>query len=320
MIRLMTTTDLGAVAAVTNVAFGTLRGDPGSQRFPALLFETRLAADPAGCLVATAPDDPATITGALFSVARGGLGWFGPLAVHPGAQRAGVGRELTTACLESWRRRDVRLMGLETFGDSPFHVRLYSAMGFRPAWTGVSFSRPLGETAMPASVQVSAMPGAGQSTTVPGAGQEATMRGGGQATAMPGGVPIPDLSYLYPRLDVSGEAAATLSCGAGVVLSTGDGVALCHLKQTFQGPRTGYLPFLAARSRESFDALMAAAEHLSRMAGHTELFTRTSGSSWATMDALAARGYRAGGAMIRMKRGEHPGYDHTETFYCDNWL
>jgi predicted N-acetyltransferase YhbS len=302
LVRLMTTADLGGVATVTNLAFGTLRGAPDSQRFPALLFETRLASDPAGCFVATAPDDPATIAGALFSVARGGLGWFGPLAVHPGAQRGGIGRELTAVCLESWRRRDVRLMGLETFGDSPFHVRLYAAMGFRPAWTGVAFSRPLGETAMPAGVQVSAMPGAGE------------------ATPVPGGVPIPDLSYLYPRLDVSGEAAATLSCGAGVVLSTGDGVALCHLKQTFQGPRTGYLPFLAARSRESFDLLMAAAEHLSREAGHAEVFTRTSGSSWATMDALAARGYGAGGAMIRMKRGEHPGYDHTETFYCDNWL
>jgi len=38
------------------------------------------------------------------------------------------------------------------------------------------------------------------------------------------------------------------------------------------------------------------------------------------MDALTARGYRAGGAMIRMKRGEHTDYDRTETYYCDNWL
>jgi predicted N-acetyltransferase YhbS len=296
----MTSADLAEVATVTNLAFGTLRGDPGSQRFPALLFETRLAADPAGCFVAVAPEDPATITGALFSLARGGLGWFGPLAVHPGVQRGGTGRELTAACLSSWRARDVRLMGLETFGDSPFHVHLYSTLGFRPAWTGVSYSRPLGATAMPAGVQVGRVPGEGRAAT--------------------GGVPIPDLSYLYPGLDVSGEAAATVSSGAGVVLATGDGVALCHLKQTFQGPRTGYLPFLAARSRESFEALMAAAEHLSREAGHTVLFTRTSGSSWATMDALTALGYRAGGAMIRMKCGENPDYDRTSTFYCDNWL
>jgi len=296
----MTRADLADVAKLTNLAFGTLRGDPESQRFPGLLFETRLAADPAGCFVAVAPGDPARLTGALFSLARGSVGWFGPLAVHPGAQRGGVGRDLIAACLESWRRRDVRLMGLETFGDSPFHVHLYSSMGFRPAWTGVSFSRSLGETAMPAGVQVCGPPGGDQAMRVPGA--------------------VPDSSYLYPGLDLSGEAAATLSCGAGVVLTTGDGVALCHLEQTFQGPQTGYLPFLAARTRVSFEALMAAAEHLSRAAGHTALFTRTSGSSWATMDALTARGYRAGGAMIRMKRGENPDYDRTGTYYCDNWL
>ena len=288
LIRPMVTTDLGAVAAVTNTAFGALRGDPDSQRFPPLLFETRLAADPDGCFVAVDPGDPGAVTGALFSVARGGLGWFGPLAVRPGAQRGGIGQGLTAACLDSWRRRGVLLMGLETFGDSPFHVHLYSKLGFRPAWTGVSFSRALGETTMPAGVRADGL--------------------------------IPDLGYLYPGLDVSGEAAATVSCAAGVVLTTGDGVAICHLKPTFQGPETGYLPFLAARSRESFDLLMAAAEHVSREAGCTSFFTRTSGSSWATMDALVARGYRAGGAMVRMKRGENPDYDRTETYYCDNWL
>jgi predicted N-acetyltransferase YhbS len=319
LVRLMTGADLAAVAAVTNLAFGTLRGDPSSQRFPALLFETRLAADPDGCFVAAAPDDPGRITGAVLSVARGGLGWFGPLAVHPGAQRGGVGRELTTACLESWRTRGVQLMGLETFGDSPFHIHLYSTLGFRPAWTGVSFTRPLRETTMPPGVEVST-PAGGQPGGTPARNQPSGTPAGGQPAAMPAGFQFPDLSYLYPGLDVSGEAAATLSCGAGVVLTTGDGIAVCHLKQTFQGPRTGYLPFLAARSRESCQALMAAAEHVSREAGCTSFFTRVPGSSWATMDALTARGYRAGGAMIRMKRGENPDYDRTGTYYCDNWL
>lgn len=297
LIRPMTAADLAAVAAVTNRAFGTLRGDPDSQRFPDLLFQTRLAADPAGCFVSVSPGDPARLTGALFSVARGTLGWFGPLAVLPGTQRGGLGSALTAACLDSWRARGVRLMGLETFGDSPFHIHLYSKLGFRPAWTGVAFSRPLGETTMPAEVGVDGLPG--------------EVQGGGF---------LPDLSYLYPGLNVSGEVAATLAAAAGVVLTTGDGVALCHLKQTFQGPQTGYLPFLAARSRGSFDALLAAAEHVSREAGCTSFFTRTSGSAWATMDALAGRGYRAGGAMVRMKCGENLDYDRTATYYCDNWL
>src|SRR5262249_54960207 len=164
----MTGADLPAVATVTNTAFGTLRGDPDSQRFPELLFRARLAADPAGCFVSVSPGDPGQLTGALFSVGRGGLGWFGPLAVHPGAQRDRMGQELVAACLESWQARGVRLMGLETFGDSPFHIHLYSKLGFRPAWTGVSFSHPLRETAMPPDVQTAALPGAAPAGAIPG--------------------------------------------------------------------------------------------------------------------------------------------------------
>jgi hypothetical protein len=66
--------------------------------------------------------------------------------------------------------------------------------------------------------------------------------------------------------------------------------------------------------------LMAAAERLSREAGCTSLFARTFGSSWTTMDALAAGGYRAGGAMVRMKCGENTGYDRTAAYYGETWL
>ena len=92
------------------------------------------------------------------------------------------------------------------------------------------------------------------------------------------------------------------------------------LQRTFQGAHTGFVPFLAARTSGSFEALLTAAEHLSREAGCTSMFIRAAGSSWVTMDALTARGYRAGGAFIRMKCGENLDYDRTESYYCDNWL
>jgi hypothetical protein len=63
----MVAADLPAVAAVTNTAFGALRGDPDAQRFPPLLFETRLTADPDGCFVAVDPAGPGVLTGALLS-------------------------------------------------------------------------------------------------------------------------------------------------------------------------------------------------------------------------------------------------------------
>ena len=120
------------------------RGLPGL-RSRRCCFAVRFAADPDGCFVAVREQEPGQVTGALISVARGTLGWFGPLAVHPDAQRSGAGGKLVAACLDSWRRRGVRLMGLETYRDSPFHARFYQKMGFRPSCTGIGFRAQLGE-------------------------------------------------------------------------------------------------------------------------------------------------------------------------------
>ncbi len=105
--------DLPEVPSVRNAAFGALRGGSGvgaEPMFPALL-ETRFAADPAGCLVA-ADSASGQVSAALLSVARGTTGWFGPLAVHPEAQRVGLGEELVGTYFDSAHKRGVRLMGL----------------------------------------------------------------------------------------------------------------------------------------------------------------------------------------------------------------
>ncbi len=119
VVRAMTSGDLPGVASVTNAAFGALgvpaggAGPAGRRAIPALFFAVRCA-DPRGRFVAVREQDPGRVAGALISVARGTLGWFGPLAVHPHAQRSGAGGKLVAACTTSWRRRGVRLMGLET--------------------------------------------------------------------------------------------------------------------------------------------------------------------------------------------------------------
>ena len=150
MVRAMTSGDLPGVSSVTNAAFGALH-PPGAGRagpaIPALLFAVRFAADPGGCFVAVREHEPGRVVGALISVARGTLGWFGPLAVHPDAQRSGAGGKLVAACMDSWRRRGVRLMGLGTYRDSPFHEHFYKKMGFRPSCTGIGFRAQLGGTA-----------------------------------------------------------------------------------------------------------------------------------------------------------------------------
>jgi Acetyltransferase (GNAT) domain len=228
------------------------------------------------------------VIGALLSVARGTLGWFGPLAVHPQAQRSGVGRRLIAGCVDSWRRRGVRLMGLATFPGSAFHRHFYHQAGFHRSCSSIGFRARLATTSMPDGIQA-----------------------GGQ---------VPDLSFLYPGLDVSAEAAAVDTCGAGLALTAADGIAIVHLEPTIQPPGMGYVPFLAAATRTTFGKLLGAAEHLSREHGKTALLTRTSASSWHTIDALTDRGYQPLGLIMRMKAGENPNYDHTSCYYLDSWL
>ena len=122
---------------------------------------------------------------------------------------------------------------------------------------------------------------------------------------MPAGVriggPLPDLGFLYPGLDVSAQAAATTQCGAGRVLTTADGIAIVHLESTVQPPEAGFVPFLAAATRKSFERLLGAAEHLSPNEERPKLLTRASSSSWNIIDVLDRRGYRAEALTARMK-------------------
>lgn len=291
-VRPMVRDDLPEVASVCNAAFAALRGDSAdaAPMFPALLFETRFAADPAGCLVAVDPTS-GQVSAALFSVARGTLGWFGPLAVHPEAQRRGLGEELVATYLDTSHQRGVRLMGLEALPASPFHVQFYGKMAFRPSWTGINFRRSLidAATSMPPDIDID-------------------------------GILIPDLDFVYEGLHVSAEVAATMRCGAGHVLTTDGGVAILHVESTFQPPDAGFVPFCAAENWDAFSRLVATAEHLSHENGRTSLLMRTSGSSITTLDGLTDLGYRAGAVMVRMKAGADPEYDRKPVFYVDNWL
>ncbi|HXZ83727.1 MAG TPA: GNAT family N-acetyltransferase [Acidimicrobiales bacterium] len=287
----MQTPDLVEVARVANAAFGHIIGQMTGRAaatpvLPPLLFSTRLAADPAGCFVATGETNE--ISGAVFSIARGTLGWLGPLAVSPDVQGRGVGQALIAGCLESLRGRGVRLVGLETFADSPFHVHLYSKFGFRPSWTGVGFRRNIAPVRMPTDVTTDGAP--------------------------------PDLDFVYEGLDVAAEVATTESFAVGTTYVTEGGLAVCHFAPTFEAEGTGFLPFVAASSRPAFDRLLDAAEHACGERGFGVLTVRVPGSSWQTIDALVARDYRAGRVEVRMKLGARPDYDSGNFFYGDNWL
>jgi predicted N-acetyltransferase YhbS len=290
-VRVMDSADLPAVRLVTDRAFCRVRqelyGRPvNPPAFPQLMYEYRLAANREGCFVASADG---RIVGAVFSAARGTLGWFGPLATDPDVQATGIGQELVAACVDAWRQRDVRLMGLETFAASPFHVYLYAKLGFRPGWNGIAFTKILTEADQPDEVEI-----------------------GGRARI---------LDFIYPGLDPSSEVAATKNQRVGDVLVAERGLAICHTSDTFMNrPASSFVPLLAAETKEVFQRLLRAAEWLSLQAGNNSLIIRASGSCWATYLALTESGYRAGSVMVRMKTGDRLDYDGPDLYYCDNWL
>ena len=290
-VRPMEASDLTAVARLTDAAFSRIIGqltgrEPAAPLMPPLLHSTRLATDPAGCLVACGTEGE--VTGAIYSIARGTLGWFGPLAVSPAVQGRGVGQMLIAACLDGLRGRGVRLIGLETFAESPFHVHLYAKFGFRPSWTGVGFRKTIAPVPPPGGVRE--------------------------------GTTVPDLGFVYEGLDVGAEVAVTAGHAVGTTFTTDGGVAICHFAPTFEGAGTGFLTFVAASSQPDFRRLLDAAEGACADRRLTALSVHVPGSSWQTIDELVTRGYRAGRVGVRMKLGENPNYDGGDFFYADNWL
>jgi predicted N-acetyltransferase YhbS len=296
-IRSMREEDLEAVAEVTDLAFieviGKLSGRILERPFfaPAGLA-LKLAGDPEGCLVAIADG---RVAGALFSVARGTLAWFGPLAVDSSHQGAGVGQALVAECVRRWSGRGVRLQGLETFPNSSFHLHLYSKFGFRPAWTGVELRKRLdGEGEVPPAE--------------PAPPLQHPM------------LPLPDLGYLYPGFDPSAEVRAILERRAGRVFATDRSLAIVLLEGAFHvTAENAFIPLLVAPDRAGFLSLAAAAEAVARAAGKQQIAVRIPGACWGAFQALVDNGYRAGLSMLRMKAGENLDYDR-DAWYCDDWL
>jgi GNAT superfamily N-acetyltransferase len=286
----MRAADLEVALKITNAAFRDLIARTTGQKprgpmFAPILGRYRLQLDPAGCHVAVSGDD---IIGANFSVLRGTLGWFGPLAVRPDAQGQGVAQRLVRECLRSADARGARLMGLETLASSPQHIHLYQKLGFRPSWTGVSYRGDARHRQMPKGVEFDSA--------------------------------IPKLDYLYPGYDATKDARATRSTKAGMTLRTGDGFAVCHLTNTLWADTTiAYVPLVVAPDRTTFDRLISGLEALARDHRKSSLVMQVPGSSWPTQEALLDHGYKPGGAALRMKRGAGADYDAGHFYYCDDW-
>ncbi|MEW6356058.1 MAG: GNAT family N-acetyltransferase [Planctomycetota bacterium] len=117
---------------IDRVAFGDLQerltGQPTNLPMREReFFDFWQRADPKGALVA---ERDGAIIGINFNHARGRCGWFGPLAVAPGAQSAGVGKALLRAGMEYLKSASCELIGLDTYPHNPVSVGMYLKHGF----------------------------------------------------------------------------------------------------------------------------------------------------------------------------------------------
>ncbi len=289
-VRPMRSADLGAVLDITNVAFAELIERDSGHRPDGPLFAEglgryRLELDSPGCHVAVTKGE---VVGANFSVLRGSVGWFGPLAVRPDAQGRGIAQRLVSECIRSAEQRGARLIGLETLANSPQHIHLYMKLGFQPSWTGIAYRREVTDAKMPLGVDVD--------------------------------VASPKLEYVYPGFDASKDIEATRVNKVGVTLRLRDGLSICHTTSTLWADESVvYLPLVVAPDRDTFETLIGAVEAVAYEHNKKLIVTQVPGSSWHTQQALLERGYKPGGAALRMKRGEHADYDAGPFYCCDDW-
>lgn len=143
-IRPARTTDLDELLALDREAFQTLRLELSGKDAPMPLrereyYEFWRRTDPQGALVA---EENGTLVGLNMNHARGRGGWFGPLAVRPGAQGRGVGRRLLEAGLAYLESRGCETIGLDTFGPNAAAVGLYVKFGFAIVGANVMLEAP----------------------------------------------------------------------------------------------------------------------------------------------------------------------------------
>jgi len=126
----MTSADAVAVHGVSGRAFEDLSSRMGSEPWPPTPLERArirmdhlLATDPGGCWVA---EDAGEVVGCSMGLVREGMWGLSLLVVDPGAQSAGIGRELLTLAHEHGRNAGWRVI---LSSEDPRAMRAYARLG-----------------------------------------------------------------------------------------------------------------------------------------------------------------------------------------------
>lgn len=302
-IRSMTADDITQVERVTDTALAAWLAhtrEPEPDRVGSHLIRSRFHKEPAGCFVA---EDPAHgVTGAVMSVTWGSVAWLGPLAVLPELWSQGIEQQLVSAVLTYWEPLSLSAQGIETVPESPFHLELYTAFGFRPQYLTTTM---VGAVDPPSPrdpvrkrtpsfelVRFSQLPEAMQETMLTQCRRTSERH--------------------YPGMDYTKELRCVMELHLGdtLLLAVGErvyGFAICHTTQPSEsGGTTCYVKALlidpAIDDQETLLALVEACEGYARMQKLDTVRIGVNLACWEGYLALAERGYHMHHTLVRMVR------------------
>lgn len=314
VVRQLTEGDLIDGDRINRIAFGTFFGleTPTAFRGDGEVVAGRFAANPDGAFAA---ELDGKILACGFVMDWGSVGLLGPLTVDVEAWGRGIGRAMMDAMTRYMDSRGFSLQGLFTHPQSPTHIRLYEAYGFRMSRiTAVMEKLVEGAPELPVTARLF--------SELVAADRHATL---GECRRIADGI--------HPGLDLTNEILSIVESGFGdvILLSDGDaltGFACCHQGAGSEAgsPQTlvkfaAVLPGADARAR--FERLMAACEKFAASRHTKRLVAGTNTGRSACYDAMLGLGFRSwmnGIAMLKPAAGvDADGYNRPEVFLVDDW-
>lgn len=314
VVRQLAEGDLADADRINRIAFGTFFGleTPSVFRGDGEVIAGRFAADPDGAFAA---DIDGTLVACGFVMDWGSVGLLGPLTVDVEVWGRGIGRAMLDAMTRYMDSRNFVLQGLFTHPQSPTHIRLYEAYGFRMQRITAVMDRAVDAAPeMPPTVRF-------YSELTEKNRQAALVECRRIADGAFSGL---DLTREILSIDAK-DFGDTILLGGEHALT---GFACCHQGAGSEAGSAQTLVKFAAVSpggdaRTEFENLIAACESFAALCGTKRLVAGTNTGRAACYDALLDLGFRSwmnGIAMLKPAADAGvDGYNVPGVFAVDDW-
>ncbi len=228
-------------------------------------------------------------------------GWMGPLCVRPESQGAGLGKTVVQSGMSWLRRKDVRVIGLETMPRTMDNIGFYSKLGFVPGHMTVTLTIDASASERPPQL-LSRLSDADRVLTMD------------RCRAL--------TERVSPGVDFTRELELTdrMALGDTVILGALDapsGFALCHTESLVEGRPRDELRVLklVLGAREDLTAMVAALTALAHRSGMRRVAIRLQGDYPDAYRLLMQRGARVRWTDLRMSA-----YGWSETVPIDGMV